>query len=344
MARVCDLERKKCVECPRLAQLSLFITKRLKQGIPLRRFSRTRSFNLKGRVSGSPNLGIRQLPMKSRTTTSGRRREDAEIEEGGDKLEKDSNKGVSGCTWCRPYRVRLCSSSEVPPFMRRPYIASGYRPGLSPMQCIASLGYVHNELGNIWTHLGGALFIGFTGLTHENANLDESLLPRETLVQRAFLFAAAACLLTSAVYHTGNCSRNEAACTALLRADVSGVAVLIAASFLPGVYYGFACHPHLRHAYLVMVLVLLIVGLGVSLVDVCSTHSTVAHSIVEGGVKNLAVEAPPGAEVQPRSLLQRIRTATFVSFVALGLAVAIHWAVVVDAAARSKYLPKVRPN
>jgi predicted membrane channel-forming protein YqfA (hemolysin III family) len=61
------------------------------------------------------------------------------------------------------------------------------------------------------------------------------LVPYENAVLRVFLLAAAGCLLLSACYHAGNCSRDEAHCSTLLRLDASGVAVLIAASFLPGV-------------------------------------------------------------------------------------------------------------
>jgi len=44
---------------------------------------------------------------------------------------------------------------QVPPVLAfNPYVASGYRAGLSRGQCLASVcGYLHNETANIWSHL-----------------------------------------------------------------------------------------------------------------------------------------------------------------------------------------------
>jgi predicted membrane channel-forming protein YqfA (hemolysin III family) len=177
-----------------------------------------------------------------------------------------------------------------------------------------------------------------------------------------FLLAAANCFFTSAVYHCGSCCQDEARCAALFRADVTGIAVLIAASFLPGVYFGFACFPALQHAYLVMVIGLLIVGVGVSLFDCdkqcerekgrkTSSQDAEAHPSISASSAATTRRTSPTAAAASgaaaataagvSSIAQRIRTAVFVCFVCLGLVVAVHWAILVAAPARSLLLPRI---
>mmetsp|Transcript_49929 Transcript_49929/g.98638 ORF Transcript_49929/g.98638 Transcript_49929/m.98638 type:complete len:410 (+) Transcript_49929:122-1351(+) len=265
---------------------------------------------------------------------------------------KNTQRSIT-CISCSPtaFGVVLCTSNDIPDSMRRPFIFSCYRPQLrSVRECLTSLFYLHNETVNIWSHLLGGLIVGYhavvVGMDAINSktpvldlsfeqSLDPSL-PRGTLeigrcVHSAFLFAAANCFLTSAAYHCGSCYHDEALCASLFRADVTGIAVLIAASFLPGVFFGFACFPFLQHAYLVMVAGLLIVGVGVSLFD-CEKSRLKTHGAQKDttGKSGVAVTAA-----------QRVRTAVFVCFVCLGLVVAVHWALLVAAPARALFLPRV---
>lgn len=62
----------------------------------------------------------------------------------------------------RQRKRRLLRSSELPPwYQHNEYILSGYRsPDLSTCDCAATLCAVHNETGNIWTHLvGGVVWV-----------------------------------------------------------------------------------------------------------------------------------------------------------------------------------------
>jgi adiponectin receptor len=64
-----------------------------------------------------------------------------------------------------------------------------------------------------------------------------------------FLAGACTCLLASAVCHTfGSMSRRVN--SVIWRLDYAGIAVLIASSFYPVVYYAFMCHAGWRHFYL----------------------------------------------------------------------------------------------
>lgn len=85
------------------------------------------------------------------------------------------------------------------------HIHSGYRPASSSyFGSVASLGHLHNESVNIFTHLGGALLALVAG-----AYLYTTLRPRYELathedvaVFACFFGGAVACLGMSATYHT----------------------------------------------------------------------------------------------------------------------------------------------
>jgi predicted membrane channel-forming protein YqfA (hemolysin III family) len=219
------------------------------------------------------------------------------------------------CLCCFRQPLRLCTISEVPSWMARPHILTGYRPDLSFSQCVKSLVYLHNETGNIWSHAIGCVLVfyfmshlasyedGYIDYDHHHTyQLLEAmeLIPSRHLIIQCFLSAAALCLFGSSVYHAGNCCQDEETCALLLRGDVSGIAILIASSFLPGVYFGFACFPHLQQLYLMMACFLLCLGLGVSLADCCKRTSSSSTNKNKGtdhhngiallqGIKNVSV-------------------------------------------------------
>lgn len=213
----------------------------------------------------------------------------------------------SCCGWQPP---RTHDAGEVPVWLVRPHVTAGYRMNLSLAQCLLSLFYLHNETLNIWTHLFGCGLALRLAAHHwrqaaDGSNLLLLGLEHEAVVVLGFLLVGALAFLASASYHLGNCG-SERCCAALLQLDVTGIALLIAASFVPGVYYGFSCFPRLQSTYLTFVSVLLVVGLGVS--------------------------NWPGAA---GSWMTKVRNATFVSFVAIGLAMAIHWCTLVQPEART---------
>lgn len=47
----------------------------------------------------------------------------------------------------------------------------------------------------------------------------------------------------------------------LLRADLTGIAAQIFGSYVPGIYYGFACYPTWRIVYFMLVSIIFLVGL-----------------------------------------------------------------------------------
>ena len=283
---------------------------------------------------------------------------------------KERGKWWESCLCCRPAAIQLCEKSDVPTWMQRQFILGSYRPDLTFWQSCHSVLWCHNESGNIWSHIVGGMMALWLALWYDptKSNGDPflrpyalELLPYEGIIFQIYLFAAAGCLLTSAVYHTGNCTQDEGHCALLLRADASGVATLIAASFLPAVYAGFACFPEMRYTYLWVCMGLLVVGLAVSLADSCSglapaaaasadvasskDTSTIAVEESRGMSMDLdagAGSAPGGVQAPSAAskLIPRLRTATFSSQVVLGACGVAQWASLVSPLVRSSFLPK----
>ncbi|KAJ2785759.1 hypothetical protein H4R18_000305 [Coemansia javaensis] len=150
---------------------------------------------------------------------------------------------------------------ELPAWMRdNQFILSGYRrPTNSFRKCFASWLYVHNETGNIMTHLGGALafvvlsFMAARGLLLEFPTVDW----RDVTTVYTFLVGAATCMALSTLFHTVSC-HSHAVQRVYSKCDYIGIVSLIVGSCVPMFCYMFYCHPRLKMFYLA-----LITGLGV---------------------------------------------------------------------------------
>jgi adiponectin receptor len=135
------------------------------------------------------------------------------------------------------------------------FVHSGYRAqSNSYAKSAASIGYLHNESVNIWTHLIGAVMAAAAAST-----LFLAIRPRfqaatteDTLVFSCYFLGAVICLGMSATYHTiANHSPNVAKFGN--RLDYLGIVFLIWGSFIPSIYYGFGADPHLIKVYWTMV-------------------------------------------------------------------------------------------
>ena len=132
------------------------------------------------------------------------------------------------------------------------YIHSGYRQtSNSYWRSFVSLGYLHNESVNIWTHLLGA--IGFTAggifLYSVVAPRYEPASVSDKLVFSCFFAGAFLCLGMSATYHT-LCNHSPEVARWGNKLDFTGIVFLIVGSYVPALYYGFFCQPTLLTVYL----------------------------------------------------------------------------------------------
>ena len=135
------------------------------------------------------------------------------------------------------------------------YIHSGYRPPSASFQkSFASLGYIHNESVNIYSHLLGAIIFSVAGVVIYTAFRPryESAASSDVLAFGCFFAGAAICMGMSATYHAiSNHSHNVSRLGNKL--DYVGIVFLITGSFIPSIFYGFYCQPHLQELYWTMV-------------------------------------------------------------------------------------------
>lgn len=115
---------------------------------------------------------------------------------------------------------------------------SGYRAGYTYNQCLKSVFRVHNELGNIWTHL--LPLLTWSALLLSGMHDSWGHAPRAFLWSILSIFC---CLGGSILYHTFmGCHRH---CANWLALDVCGIYGVLVGSQWACITIGFACYPWL---------------------------------------------------------------------------------------------------
>jgi hypothetical protein len=190
----------------------------------------------------------RNKPSEDLTKTS----EMADVPEAVGLL-RDNAKDVVGKARRPP---KLLGFSEMPDWYQdNYYITGGYRPiSNSYAGSFASWGYLHNEFVNVYTHGLGAVFYPLLGFGLYFALKDRYATSSvgDVLACGCFFLGALLCLGMSATFHTimNHSLKVRKLGNAL---DYLGIVCLIAGSFVPNVYYGYYCDPHLQVAYWSMV-------------------------------------------------------------------------------------------
>ncbi|KAF2788318.1 HlyIII-domain-containing protein [Melanomma pulvis-pyrius CBS 109.77] len=147
------------------------------------------------------------------------------------------------------------------------YILSGYRPqSNSYVVSGKSLGYIHNETVNIYSHLIGAMLALISGITsyHVLQPRYETATKEDVLVFSCYFLGAVACLGMSATYHTIQNHSPEVSSFGN-KLDYLGIVFLIWGSFIPVLYYAFQAEPQLIKTYWTMITTL---AAGTSVVSV----------------------------------------------------------------------------
>ncbi|RAR13955.1 HlyIII-domain-containing protein [Stemphylium lycopersici] len=153
-------------------------------------------------------------------------------------------------------RYGLLCYDQLPDWRKdNPYIWTQYRPiSHSFRQCIASLGYLHNQTGNIYSHLL-FLFPALAMSMHCSLVLGgfrESLTsPRhhDLLAFGSFFAGAMTCMGFSSFYHTFM-NHSEGVAKRGKQLDFAGITCLIWGSFMPTLYYCFTCEADLMKMYM----------------------------------------------------------------------------------------------
>jgi adiponectin receptor len=98
---------------------------------------------------------------------------------------------------------RLLTIEEIPSdWHNNPHILHGYRFYENKMQCIYSIVTIHNETGNIWTHIVGFFFVLAIGIYwYPRSESYEIATAADKWVCAVFFFAALECLACSTIWH-----------------------------------------------------------------------------------------------------------------------------------------------
>jgi len=125
------------------------------------------------------------------------------------------------------------------------YVCGRYRSiSGSYMESLRSLFYLHNQTGNIYTHLIGAVvFFAYAFYVFDLINTRYSTADfYDVLVFGVFIGSAIICFSFSATFHIFGNHSSKVYHTWLLL-DLYGIFVLIAGTVFSGTYYGFYCEP-----------------------------------------------------------------------------------------------------
>ena len=183
--------------------------------------------------------------------SSARRRRRSSVASAADALLSSARHAESEVT-----SALLLLWDDLPAWRRdNAYILSGYRRSTASFaDCFSSLGYLHNETVNIYSHLlGAAAFLSCAAFALSVvAPRYETASASDVLVFGCFFAGAVLCLGMSATYHAV-LNHSEGVSRWGNKLDYSGIVFLIVGSYVPALYYGFFCEPELMTFYLGLV-------------------------------------------------------------------------------------------
>lgn len=138
----------------------------------------------------------------------------------------------------------LVAWSQLPEWAKdNEYIRRGYRPvSYSYRKSIKSCLYIHNESGNIYSHLLATIwmlvlpmyFYPFASTHYTAAGTDD------WIIFGLFFLGGALCYALSTGYHAVS-NHSHAVHDVYLRLDLLGISIVTAGCFLPGMWYTFPC-------------------------------------------------------------------------------------------------------
>lgn len=151
---------------------------------------------------------------------------------------------------------RLLTAGDVPSwYAHNAFIRTGYRPVTgSAKLCFESLGYMHNETANIYSHLvpAGIAVVGNYGFHLYFGSRYPDASWTDQLVFHIYLSTSIICFGISSMYHMLLC-HSETWASLWGRMDYVAIVFQILGSFVSGIYIGFYCEPSLQKLYWTMV-------------------------------------------------------------------------------------------
>ena len=164
---------------------------------------------------------------------------------------------MEGFTVRSSRQPRLLTWEEIQEWSRdNEFIRTGYRPEKPEYKDILlSLTYLHNETCNIYTHLIGAILVWPVAYIYMRILPEpqyDNVLPADYVMFIIFFFSCEFCLLSSAAYHLMQPHSHKVE-QFWHRMDLTGIAVIIAGTFIAAIYYFFICQPAFQILHWVIV-------------------------------------------------------------------------------------------
>ena len=135
--------------------------------------------------------------------------------------------------------VQMLWREETPHFLRVPYVTDLYRANLSYSACFKSVFRIHNETGNIWSHL-----LCFLTLVVGWIYLISVYFPQFHVTSKimlcVYLFGSGDVLLCSAIFHTFLCHSKDSYCR-FSKLDYTGISLTILGSQWALMEFTFYC-------------------------------------------------------------------------------------------------------
>lgn len=142
----------------------------------------------------------------------------------------------------------LLHVDDIPSWHFRPYIINGYRPVSCVSGAMSSIFSLHNETGNIWTHLLPFFYVFAVMIDY---GINDAV--RTDVLSNLMMMLLWGALLVlygcSSIYHTMSCG-SECVAGRCLLADISAIACYVSTCSFAMVYFGFFHHPELQMFYL----------------------------------------------------------------------------------------------
>jgi len=151
-------------------------------------------------------------------------------------------------------RTDLLDCTEVPSHQKIPFILCGYRPApKGPCSLCKTVFSLHNETGNMWTHLVGVVYFSAVALQFlwEILHTKEETWESEKVWVLFLILASDFCLACSFSYHLCKCAGQPGVHECTFKLDLTGIVTLVAVSYFTGVALAYRCFPVLRAFYLV---------------------------------------------------------------------------------------------
>jgi len=154
-------------------------------------------------------------------------------------------------------------------------------------ECALSVFQIHNETGNIWTHLLPSL-IFCAVLLYILVYLLDNFTFLEKIVFSYSLVAGITCFVLSAAYHTFSC-HSQQAFEVFLRLDLSGIIMAMNGGMFTSTFFGYYCFPTHRNIYCALIMTLGLFAVFALLYPIFQTRPAVAQTNGKDTLRTVAI-------------------------------------------------------